>query len=174
MAVNRTILAIAVGAATLAVVVAMGRRSESSNIMAAAGDAETKNKVLVIGCAGAVGTALAEQIIAMRGAGSVVAALRRTPLPVGLAERCVCEFGVDVRDAASLERVLAKHAASIECVWNLAAPLSVETATDPAVAEAVTVGGNPNPNPKPNPDSQPSTLTLTLTLTLNPNPKPYP
>ena len=56
-----------------------------------------KRKVLIIGCAGAVGTALAERILATRGPLSVVAALRRTPLPEGLAERCICEFGIDVR-----------------------------------------------------------------------------
>jgi len=34
-----------------------------------------------------------------------------------------------------------EHADEHTTVWNLAAPLSVETAMDPAVAEAVTVGG---------------------------------
>ena len=34
-----------------------------------------------------------------------------------------------------------KHADEDTTVWNLAAPLSVETAMDPSVAEAVTVGG---------------------------------
>ena len=37
-----------------------------------------------------------------------------------------------------------EHADENTTVWNLAAPLSVETAMDPAVAEAVTVGGMEN------------------------------
>lgn len=36
---------------------------------------------------------------------------------------CVQEFGVDVRDADSVNAVFVKHAGTIECVWNLAAPL---------------------------------------------------
>ena len=97
--------------------------------------------VLVIGGAGAIGKRLIAALLARGGAGSVVAALRSTPLPAALAARAVCEFGVDVRDEASLARLLAKHAPCIGWVWNLAAPLSVETAADPAVARDVTVGG---------------------------------
>lgn len=103
-----------------------------------------KNKVLIVGCAGAVGKALAAAIVEKRGARSVIAALRNTALPPALAADCVCEFGIDVRDAGSLDALLAKHAATVECVWNLAAPLSVETAENPAVSEAVTVGGMAN------------------------------
>jgi threonine 3-dehydrogenase len=97
--------------------------------------------VLVIGGAGAIGKRLIAALVARGGAGCVIAALRATPLPAALAARVVCEFGVDVRDEASLRALLAKHGPSISWVWNLAAPLSVETAADPAVARDVTVGG---------------------------------
>jgi nucleoside-diphosphate-sugar epimerase len=49
--------------------------------------------------------------------------------------------GVDVCDAEALKSLFREHADENTTVWNLAAPLSVETAMDPAVAEAVTVGG---------------------------------
>jgi threonine 3-dehydrogenase len=98
-------------------------------------------RVLVIGGAGAIGRRLIEALVARGGPGSVVAALRTTTLPAALAPRVVCEFGVDVRSEASLRALFAKHAASTSWVWNLAAPLSVETAADPAVAHDVTVGG---------------------------------
>ena len=48
-----------------------------------------------------------------------------------------------MRDEESLKRVFDNHPC-VETVWNLAAPLSVETAMDPAVAEAVTIGGMAN------------------------------
>jgi UDP-glucose 4-epimerase len=51
------------------------------------------------------------------------------------------EFGVDIRDKKSLIRVLQKYSAQIKCVWNLAAPLSVETAKDPSLAHDITVAG---------------------------------
>ena len=41
-------------------------------------------------------------------------------------------------------RLFRDHADENTTVWNMAAPLSVETAMDPAVAEAVTVGGMMN------------------------------
>jgi tRNA G18 (ribose-2'-O)-methylase SpoU/nucleoside-diphosphate-sugar epimerase len=100
-----------------------------------------QGKVLIIGASGAIGKALAREIIARRGPGSVVACLHRSPLPADLAAACECEFGVSVREAAALKRVFAKHATSLECVWNLAAPLSVDTAADPDAARDVTVGG---------------------------------
>jgi nucleoside-diphosphate-sugar epimerase len=49
--------------------------------------------------------------------------------------------GVDVCDAEALSALFRAHADETTTVWNLAAPLSVETALDPSVAEAVTVGG---------------------------------
>jgi nucleoside-diphosphate-sugar epimerase len=61
-----------------------------------------------------------------------------------LIERSIAAVpNVDVRDAASVLKVF-KDNPSVETVWNLAAPLSVETALDPAVAEAVTIGGMRN------------------------------
>ena len=55
-----------------------------------------------------------------------------------------CVGGVDVCDAAAIRSLFHEHADERTTVWNLAAPLSVETALDPAVAEAVTVGGMQN------------------------------
>ncbi|GMI62211.1 hypothetical protein ScalyP_jg11207 [Parmales sp. scaly parma] len=51
---------------------------------------------------------------------------------------------VDVCDPEALNQLFKEHADENTTVWNLAAPLSVETAMDPAVAEAVTVGGMGN------------------------------
>jgi hypothetical protein len=44
---------------------------------------------------------------------------------------------VDIRDPRTLDAVFERHGATIDTVWNLAAPLSVETAANPAVAEEV-------------------------------------
>jgi len=55
-----------------------------------------------------------------------------------------CVGGVDVCDADALQKLFREHGDERSTVWNLAAPLSVETALDPAVAEAVTVGGMQN------------------------------
>jgi nucleoside-diphosphate-sugar epimerase len=52
--------------------------------------------------------------------------------------------GIDVCDADALSKLFRDHADENTTVWNLAAPLSVETAMDPKVAEAVTVGGMRN------------------------------
>ena len=46
-----------------------------------------------------------------------------------------------MRDAASLDALFAARGAELRAVWNLVAPLSVETASDPGAAEDVTVGG---------------------------------
>lgn len=67
-------------------------------------------------------------------------------------EQFVFEFAItlcsplikNVRDQKSLERVLATHYDDLGCIWNLAAPLSVETAKDPSHAECVTIGGMDN------------------------------
>ena len=50
---------------------------------------------------------------------------------------CLQEFGVNVLDRDSLARVIAAHATEIRCIWNLAAPLSVDTAKDPQLAYKV-------------------------------------
>jgi nucleoside-diphosphate-sugar epimerase len=51
---------------------------------------------------------------------------------------------IDVTDPGRLRRLFREHADENTTVWNLAAPLSVETAMDPGVAEAVTIGGMTN------------------------------
>jgi len=51
------------------------------------------------------------------------------------------EFGVDLTNEKTINDLITKHAKDIAVVWNLAAPLSVETAADPSVAAKVTVGG---------------------------------
>lgn len=52
------------------------------------------------------------------------------------------EVNVDVRNIGALSMVFQKY--KVNAVWNLAAPLSVETAKNPEVAEEVTVGGMRN------------------------------
>ncbi len=96
---------------------------------------------LIIGAAGAIGKALTAGILEKHGEKSVLAALRNTALEEPLASRVVSEFGVDVQNEESLRELFAKHAGEVEVVWNLAAPLSVDTAKDPKVAFDVTVGG---------------------------------
>ena len=48
---------------------------------------------------------------------------------------------VDVTDSEALNKLFKEHGDENTTVWNLAAPLSVETAMDPGMAEAVTVVG---------------------------------
>ena len=40
-------------------------------------------------------------------------------------QACVQELGIDVRDAKAVDAVVGRHAADLDCVWNLAAPLYV-------------------------------------------------
>ncbi len=101
--------------------------------------------VLVIGATGAIGRSLVAQLCAS--GVTVVAAVRRTPLPESLVReyggdggRLKLQSGVDVRDADSIARAFAPHA-RVDAVWMLAAPLSVESAKDPAAARDVVVGG---------------------------------
>jgi threonine 3-dehydrogenase len=91
--------------------------------------------------AGAIGLELVAAITEARGPHSVIAALHHTPLPPHLANTTICEFGVDVQDQVSLRQALEKHASKIDTVWNLAAPLSVATAQNPALAHDITVNG---------------------------------
>ena len=122
--------------------------------------------VLILGAAGAVGKRLCAAL-SKRG-DRVIAADRMPRLPAKLTSIVgAVEPGVDVRDDKALHEVFAvriprrppigpalppiplthvtprvrQRHSDIEAVWNLAAPLSVETAMDPAIAEAVTVGG---------------------------------
>jgi len=98
---------------------------------------------LIIGAAGAVGkrlcAALTERghrVIASDRMKSLPGSLKRSMGALG-----TCVGSVDVCDADALRALFREHADEHTTVWNLAAPLSVETAMDPAVAEAVTVGG---------------------------------
>ena len=104
--------------------------------------ASKKPSTLIIGAAGAVGKRLCAALVAN---GHRVIASDRMPKLRNL-ERIVgnaglCVGGIDVCDAKALNTLFKLHADENTTVWNLAAPLSVETAMDPAVAEAVTVGG---------------------------------
>jgi len=97
---------------------------------------------LIIGAAGAVGTRLV-RALASRG-DKVVVADRLPKVPAFLAQPAVAAYGnIDVRDASGIMKLF-KDNPGVTTVWNLAAPLSVDTAMDPAVAEAVTVGGMKN------------------------------
>jgi len=106
-----------------------------------------RDHVLIFGAAGAIGKQLVTALSKDLPPGSVIAALRRTPLPDTLtkdasgAEVVVCELGVNLRDTASVSAVVLKYADRIGAIWNLAAPLSVETENDPSAAEDTTVGG---------------------------------
>ena len=64
-----------------------------------------------------------------------------SPLPDDLAQHAICEFGFNIRDDASIRSIFEKHQGTIDAVWNLAAPLSVDTANDPTSAYDITVGG---------------------------------
>jgi nucleoside-diphosphate-sugar epimerase len=102
--------------------------------------------VLIIGASGAIGRSLVHKLCTT--GAKVVAAIRRTPLPTSLTKLfppdiLVTEDNVDVRDRQSLLRAFCNHS-RIDSVWMLAAPLSVESARDPAGAENVVVGGMQN------------------------------
>jgi threonine 3-dehydrogenase len=96
---------------------------------------------LIIGASGAIGKSLIAELTAAHGEQSVIACLHRTPLPDDLAKLCIQESGVSVLDEDSLRRVLIKHADTVDTVWMLAAPLSIDTARDPGLAHDITVGG---------------------------------
>ena len=66
-------------------------------------------ETLVIGGAGAIGSRLIAALVARDGPGTVLAGLRRSALPPDLAEKTVCEFGVDVRDAESVRALIDKY-----------------------------------------------------------------
>lgn len=106
----------------------------------------TAPATLIIGAAGAVGKRLSTALAA-RGH-RVVACDRTQQLPGSLqrslGDQGTCVGSIDVRNADGLKALFKEHADARTTVWNLAAPLSVETAMDPAVAEAVTVGGMRN------------------------------
>lgn len=101
---------------------------------------------LIIGAAGAVGKRLWAALTAR---GTRVIAVDRMHVPGNLARIMeknsgICIGGIDVCDATSIKTLFREHCDESTTVWNLAAPLSVETALNPALAEAVTVGGMQN------------------------------
>jgi threonine 3-dehydrogenase len=105
-----------------------------------------RQSTLIIGAAGAIGKRLCAALAA-RGH-RVIASDRMEHMP-GSIKRAIgdigtCVGGVDVRDEKAVRSLFETYADANTTVWNLAAPLSVETALDPAVAEAVTVGGMKN------------------------------
>jgi dTDP-4-dehydrorhamnose reductase len=116
--------------------------------------------VLIIGASGSIGQNLIEQLVKENGPHTVIAgtshnylyiyfspiinciiiiALHRTPLPDHLASSVICEFGFNIRDNESIRKLFERHADKIDSVWNLAAPLSVDTAKDPTSAHDITV-----------------------------------
>lgn len=97
---------------------------------------------LIIGATGAIGKSLVHGL--GRRGDKVIAACYLDPLPKSLQKLvAVQKLGVDVRNINSLRDIFADHP-DIKTVWNMAAPLSMETAKDPATAEAVSVGGMAN------------------------------
>mmetsp|Transcript_2880 Transcript_2880/g.8710 ORF Transcript_2880/g.8710 Transcript_2880/m.8710 type:complete len:484 (-) Transcript_2880:56-1507(-) len=105
-----------------------------------------RRSTLVIGAAGAVGKRLCA---ALAEAGHrVIASDRMKKLPGTLIDALgpqgTAVGSVDVTDADAVLNVMKDHADANTTVWNLAAPLSVETAMNPEIAQAVTVGGMKN------------------------------
>jgi len=101
------------------------------------------SKTIIIGAAGAVGKRLCA---ALSGAGSkVIAADRLNYMPSSVRQvTSVYVGGVDVRDTEKLDKLFEEHGDADTTVWNLAAPLSVETAMSPEVSQAVVIGGMKN------------------------------
>ena len=100
-------------------------------------------RVLIIGAAGAVGKRLCNAL--SRAGAEVVAADRMQFIPSTV--RYVASTsvgGIDVRDAGALRKLFKEQADENTTVWNLASPLSVETAINPDIAEAITIGGMTN------------------------------
>ena len=98
-------------------------------------------KLFIIGASGAIGQQLIRACIKERGPFSCIAAINRSALPRDLALNTICETGFDICNRESVHRALAKYRDQIYAVWNLAAPLSVDTANDPNSAFEITVGG---------------------------------
>lgn len=96
---------------------------------------------IIIGAAGAIGKSLTKIITEKHGENSVVAALRNTPLPDNLGACVISEFGVDVTKEETIEHLIKQYSGRIKMVWNLAAPLSVDTAKNVEVAHDTVVNG---------------------------------
>ncbi|MEM7132475.1 MAG: NAD-dependent epimerase/dehydratase family protein [Chloroflexota bacterium] len=104
----------------------------------------TKKCFALFGGTGAIGTHLTQ--VALQLGHMVVSYQRKRELPSELQNHPNVRVvrGVDITDAQGVAEALAIHQGSIDVLWNLAAPLSVETQNDPAHAEQVTVGGMRN------------------------------
>ena len=102
---------------------------------------------IIIGAAGAVGKRLCA---ALTERGTRVIASDRMTIAGSLARVMEnnpggeCVGGIDVCDASTVRKLFQDYGDENTTVWNLAAPLSVETAMNPEVAEAVTIGGMKN------------------------------
>lgn len=83
---------------------------------------------------------------AMTRAGTrVIAADRMKYMPSTIQAVADTSIGsVDVRDKEALKQLFRDYADETTTVWNLASPLSVETAMSPELAEAVVIGGMRN------------------------------
>ena len=101
------------------------------------------SKTLIVGAAGAVGKRLTAAL--SRAGSEVVAADRMEVIPSTLRDVAkTCVGGVDVRDKDALAKLFKEYAGPETTVWNLASPLSVETALSPEVAQEVVIGGMKN------------------------------
>ena len=107
----------------------------------------------IIGAAGTVGKSLIKALLQKNC--TVVALLRKTPLPDDPLfnfykdkKKLHIYKGVDVTSPSSLDRAFQQTQASIgspiQSIWNLAAPLSVETEGNPKRAREIVVGGMRN------------------------------
>jgi nucleoside-diphosphate-sugar epimerase len=95
--------------------------------------APPNSTTLIIGAAGAIGKRLCAAL-SQQGT-RVIASDRMEHLPGSLKRdlgpTSLSVGNVDVRDKESLRQLFHDHADEHTTVWNLAAPLSVETAMDP-------------------------------------------
>ena len=100
-------------------------------------------KTIIIGAAGAVGKRLCAKLAS---AGSEIIAADRAEVIPSTIRSVASTFvgGVDVRDKDKLKSLLRDHGDENTTVWNLAAPLSVETALRPELAQAVVIDGMKN------------------------------
>jgi threonine 3-dehydrogenase len=108
---------------------------------------DNKNIVLIIGATGAIGKKLSEKCLEK--GWRVVAPLHRTPMPEYLIQKygenqLISEVGFDITKWKVVKDLISKYSKEIFCVWNLAAPLSVEAEKNPKLSESVTIGGMKN------------------------------
>uniref|UniRef100_A0A7S2JSZ5 EF-hand domain-containing protein n=1 Tax=Haptolina brevifila TaxID=156173 RepID=A0A7S2JSZ5_9EUKA len=100
-------------------------------------------RAIVIGAGGAVGKRLCNAL--SRAGTEVIAADRMNFIPSTVRFVSAQAIGgIDVRDEEALVKLFREHADEDTAVWNLASPLSVETAMSPEIAEKVVIGGMKN------------------------------